>query len=358
MKNWTPEDFDDYMLKRMNPDNRDQFEHDISNNEALSEEFSSHIGTSELIKKSFDRKALRKRIRKIHHEAFAGKDLLLYQITERRKSILRATGQFAAAASVAALVTFGVLYLTNGIGIDHKDAYIELRNEVQGISSTQEYLKNEIKRNKQSPVLFTGTSFAVSSDGILATNYHVIRGLDSVWVSNYTDSLIRYTATIVYSNPKTDIALLKIVDPKFKGFGTLPYSHAPGCAEMGEYVFTLGYSKQDVVFGEGSVSSVSGYQSDTTSYQVSIPVNPGNSGGPLFNSHGHLLGIISGKNTSKEGAGFAVKSDFLIKALSELDESDPGYSPSISSKNRISNKKRTEQLKILQPLVFRVQIAR
>ncbi len=358
MKKWTTEDFDSYLMNRMDSESRDLFQQDLGNDSKLADEFFAHSGTVHLIQKAFDRKILRKRIIKIHHESFGDKDLMIHLKTERRRRIFIATGQLAAAASVAAIVTVALLYMLNGLGMSHKDAYMELRNEVQDIYSTQEVLKREIKRSNEPQVLFTGSSFALTSNGILATNYHVIRGLDSVWVSNYTDSLIRYTAAIVYSNPETDIALLKIVDPQFKGFGTLPYSRSNTRAEMGEYVFTLGFSKQDVVFGEGSVSSVSGYKSDTTSYQVSIPVNPGNSGGPLFDSKGYLLGMISGKNTLKEGVGFAVKSEYLFAALAELDKSDLENSPAIKYKNRISGKKRPDQLKTLQPLVFRVQIAR
>jgi serine protease Do len=353
------ERYDRYLLNRMSPHERKAFEEELSSNQALSDDYEAYRTAAMVVKRSFARKKMKKELQRLHYNSFKGKDLVSHLRAERRKRYLRFTAQLAVAASVATLITLSILHFTIGLGIGQSDVYVELRNEVQNIQDAQEYLKQELIRSKQTPVLFTGSSFAVSSDGLLATNYHVIRGLDSVWVSNYyMDSLVRYKAAIVYANRIKDIALLKIVDPSFKGFGELPYAISSTHAHMGEYVFTLGYSKQDIVFGEGSISSVSGYRSDTSSYQVSVPINPGNSGGPLFDQQGNLLGMISGKNIMKDGAGFAIKIDYLLEAIAELDGLDEAYSPAVNSRNKISNRKRSDQLKQIQPLVFRVQIAK
>jgi len=358
MKRWTTEDFDHYTLGLMDQGEAAAFEQAMKEDHTLASAYQDHHDFVGLVRKGYSRKELRRHLKQVHQSAFGDAGLHRVKPPASGGKFVRFTLQMGVAAAVAALVTFSVLYYIIGPGFGRSEAYLELRNEVQHIHNAQEYLKRELKRSKQTPVLFTGTSFAVSSDGLLATNYHVIRGLDSVWVSNFTDSLVRYIATIVYANPETDIALLKIIDPQFNGFGSLPYGKAMHPAEMGEYVYTLGYSKQDVVFGEGSISSVSGYRSDTTSYQVSVPVNPGNSGGPLFDSRGNLLGMISGKNIMKDGVGFAIKADYLYEAISEFIESNPEFQPQLTFQNRISQRKRTEQLKAIQPLVFRVQIAR
>lgn len=354
MRSWTPSDYDQYLLGLMDPDQKQRFETDLKSDQALSDSFADYRQTVELIRLSFNRRKLKSKLQRLHGEIFNESS----RKKSKRRTIFLFAGNIAAAASIAAIITFGILLLTDMLGLDRKGAYMELRNEVQDIYSEQESIKRELKKSKQIPVIFTGTSFAISSDGLLATNYHVIRGLDSVWVSNYTDSLVRYTAAIVYRNAEQDIALLRIMDPNFKGFGRLPYSIPGKGAEMGEYVYTLGYSKQDIVFGEGSISSVSGYNSDTTAYQISIPVNPGNSGGPLFDNHGNLLGMISGKNTLREGVGFALKSEYIFAALEEIKDKYPDSPPQMVFKNQISGKKRPDQLKTLQPLVFRVQINR
>ena len=357
MKDWTLYDFDLYLMGRMPKVSMAEFEDALKKDNELMNKFLQHKETIGLLKRSFSRRKLKLQLHKIHNELFSDYSKIA-RLKTRRRNIFFFAGNIAAAASIAALVTFGILFLTNLLGFDNKDAYLELRNEVKDIYSEQEYIKKELRKSKQIPVLFTGTSFAVSSDGILATNYHVIRGLDSVWVSNYSDSLVRYTAAIIYRDEELDIALLRIIDPDFTGFGRLPYSIPVKGADMGEYVYTLGYSKQEIVFGEGSISSISGHNSDTTAYQVSIPVNPGNSGGPLFDANGNLLGMISGKNTHKDGVGFAIKSHYIYNALKVIADSDPENQPDLLFKNLITGKKRTDQLRTLQPLIFRVQITR
>jgi serine protease Do len=330
MKRWTTEDFDRYLLGQMDGEETAAFERAEKEDMALAAKLQEHRHFVGMIGKAYTRKELRRHLKQVHKAAFGEEGMHGKKSPAFGGRFVRFTAQMGVAAAVAALITFSVLYYVIGPGFGRSEAYLELRNEVQHIHNAQEYLKRELIRSKQTPVLFTGTSFAVTSDGLLATNYHVIRGLDSVWVSNFTDSLVRYIATIVYANPETDIALLKIIDPQFTGFGAIPYGKASQPADMGEYVYTLGYSKQDVVFGEGSISSVSGYRSDTTSYQVSVPVNPGNSGGPLFDSRGNLLGMISGKNIRKDGVGFAIKADYLYEAISELTDSDPEFRPQLT----------------------------
>ncbi len=355
MKRWTEEDFDQYYMGRMEPEARQHFEADLAADPELSARYESFAGLLRNLQKSFARKSMRKRLQAIHLEMNSAQEISV-MLGQRYRTYIRRS--LAWAASAAVFVTFSGLYLSGNLGARKDSAYLELRNEVQGISSEQESLKKEITRNQRRFVPYTGSSFVVSSDGMLATNLHVIRNLDSVWVTNFQDTLVRYKARIIYKNEATDIALLKIDDPAFRGFGKLPYAQPAETGDIAEYVFTLGYSKQDIVFGEGSISSVSGYYSDTTSYQVSIPVNPGNSGGPLFDAHGNFLGLISGKNTQKDGVGFAVKSQYIYQAMQEASEQEGVDEPILQFRNRLAGKNRTEQVKVLQPLVFKVEISR
>ena len=108
-----------------------------------------------------------------------------------------------------------------------------------------------------------------------------------------------------------------------------------------------------MVYGEGSLSSLSGYSNDTTMYQISIPVNPGNSGGPLLDEQGNVIGIVRGKITSAEGTGFAIKSAEIIKSINTLS------ADSIQTTNKkagLKGIKRTEQIKRINPYVFNVLV--
>ena len=90
---------------------------------------------------------------------------------------------------------------------------------------------------------------------------------------------------------------------------------------------------------------------------MSIPVNPGNSGGPLLDDKGNLIGIINRKHTKQEGAAFAIKAKY-IKALVDSIElhQKPEKSIALSQQNRIFNLKRPQQIKALQNFVFELKV--
>jgi S1-C subfamily serine protease len=125
---------------------------------------------------------------------------------------------------------------------------------------------------------------------------------------------------------------------------------------MGEYVYTLGFPREDVVFGEGSISASTGFRQDPNAYQISIPLNPGNSGGPLLDTHGDVVGIVSGIQTQTSGTAFAIKSLKLIEFL-EQDALDSLRKPLLLPKqNSTKNFNRTDQIKRWKDLVFIVRV--
>lgn len=112
------------------------------------------------------------------------------------------------------------------------------------------------------------------------------------------------------------MALLRITDQSFSGFGTIPYSLSTVISEVGEDVFVLGYPLTSTMGDEiklttGIISSKTGFQGDVALYQISAPIQPGNSGGPLFDKKGNVIGIVSAKHTGAENVGYAVKTLYL-----------------------------------------------
>ena len=269
------------------------------------------------------------------------------------------------AASVAVMAVFATL-----LGLDiWRNAKIQpslygynvMRREINNLKQNQRVLDRTIRRiDTNAPALapaskFSGTGFALTSEGYLVTSYHVIQGADSLLVEGRNHQ--RFHAEPVYSDVKHDLAILRITDKRFNGFGRLPYAIKSGPADLGERVFTLGYPREDVVYGEGSLSARSGFEGDTAFYQVSIPVNPGNSGGPLLDERGNLIGVVSGRQNDAQSAAFATKSSYLVRLVDSLAASaKPDVPYHLPRYGQLAGAGRPQQLKKLQDYVFVVKV--
>jgi S1-C subfamily serine protease len=201
------------------------------------------------------------------------------------------------------------------------------------------------------PGQYSGTGFAISGNGYLATNIHVIKDADSIYVE--TNKGEAYKATLVYEDKTCDLAILKILDSTFK-LPPPPYRLKNIQAPLGDEVYTLGYPRDEIVYGKGYISSETGFRGDSNAYQIAIPVNPGNSGGPLIDSKGQVLGIITGKESPSDDVAFAVKSSFLINMLDSL--------PKDFNRNALvkphapRSQNRVDQIRQLQPYIFLVKV--
>ena len=267
------------------------------------------------------------------------------------------------AASVAVLAVFSTL-----LGLDAwRTANIptagvvrSLRREVAQIRQSQNALIHRVAQ-KGGPVLpavrdnkFSGTGFALTAEGYLVTSAHVIQGADSLLVESRDHQ--RYHAETVYSDVKHDLAILRIKDSRFSTFGRLPYTFKDGQADLGERVYTLGYPREDVVYGEGALSARSGFGGDTAFYQVSIPLNPGNSGGPLLDGQGNLIGVVSSRQDDVLGAAFATKSSYLVHLVDSLKNHQPADPYHLPRTNTLAGAGRAQQVKRLQDFVFVVKV--
>ena len=153
------------------------------------------------------------------------------------------------------------------------------------------YLQNSLldSLNNSKRMINSGTGFIITNDGHIITCYHVVKGAREVQIA--LGSKI-YAAQIIREDPLNDLALLKINGY----FQALAFASEP-LAEMGQDVFTIGYPNIELQgvnpkFTKGSISSLSGFQDDTRYYQISVPVQPGNSGGALLNEEGDIIAIV------------------------------------------------------------------
>lgn len=161
---------------------------------------------------------------------------------------------------------------------------------------------------------WSGSGIALNRDHV-ATNHHVVDGATNLYV-HFPEIDKDYVAEVITVDSTNDLAIIKITDPNFKGFDKIKYGFKAEVEDIGVGVFVLGYPMvqtmgTEVKLTTGVVSSRSGYQGNRSQYQISAPIQPGNSGGPLFNDDGELIGIISAKHTEAENVGYGVKLDYL-----------------------------------------------
>lgn len=310
----------------------------------------------------------KKKLDRIHAEV--DMDAVREELTWRqrnRPTLMRQLWQLhrptlAVAASVALVTTFATLFAVWNYRSSHQqqEQYSMLRRDVQAIKKSQSKILNGLSVRQRAltvnPAQVAGTSFLVSPEGYLVTNNHIVQGADSVYVQDGKGGV--YKAKVVYTNSSYDLAILQIRDDStFKPPVSLPYSFDPRPSDLGERVFTLGFPRDEVVYGEGYLSSRTGYRNDSSSYQVAISVNPGNSGGPLLDEKGSVIGIISGKQVSTEGASFAIKTDYLFRAIGEIPtDSLKGTGLKLNRKNNIAKLPRTLQIKRVQECVYMVKV--
>ena len=172
-----------------------------------------------------------------------------------------------------------------------------------------------------------GSGFVITEDGYILTNYPVIDGANSIKVT--FDNGKEYTATYVGGEEKNDIAVIKV-----DATGLTPVVIGKSSDMLvGEQVTTIGNPLGELTFSEStgiisaldrSITMSDGRQMNMI--QTDCAINSGNSGGPLFNSHGEVIGIVSAKyssgsnssSASVEGLGFAIPMDDVASMVSDL----------------------------------------
>ena len=202
------------------------------------------------------------------------------------------------------------------IGDDREgDVYVKLKD------NTTDY-QNDTTDVKTINLKSTGSGFFVSGN-VIATNYHVVRNAEQIRVIlNINGEFEEFNAKILATDKTNDLALISIKDKKFKPLKPVPYDIVTGTSDVGSSIFTMGYPLSDVLGEEvkvtdGIINSKTGFQGDITSYQISAPIQPGSSGGALFDKKGHLIGITNaGINTTvAENVGYAIKSTYLLNLI-------------------------------------------
>jgi len=199
----------------------------------------------------------------------------------------------------------------------------------------------------------SGTGWALSSNGYIVTNHHVVEGAKDIQVRGINgDFNATHKAQVVAQDIVNDLAIIKV--PVL--LGTIPYTITTAQASVGSNIFVLGYPLRssmgdEVKLTNGIISSRSGFQGDITNYQISAPVQPGNSGGPMFDDKGNVIGIVTAKHSGAENASYAVKASYLMKLIESMDSP-----PTLPTTNTISSQSLADQVKALRRFVYIIEV--
>ena len=169
-------------------------------------------------------------------------------------------------------------------------------------------------------MMASGSGIMVA-DGIIATNYHVVENAKKIEVALNVDGIqTTFVSRVLCVDKTNDLALLSIKDEQYRGVNTPPFKILPNVADVGTSVFAMGFPMSTILGEEmkvtdGIISSKSGYNGDIVTYQISAPIQPGNSGGALFDKKGNLVGITNAGVPGAENVGYAIKSSYLLNLI-------------------------------------------
>lgn len=263
----------------------------------------------------------------------------------------------ASIAGITALTISGTLHM-----ISPKTTQSDLEplkrqmNELQARTNETSNKINQLivtsVKSPEGPQKSGGSSFLIDGNGYLVTNSHVVSGASTLVVVNKGRE---YIARKVYNDIGNDIAILKIEDADWKPVTNLPYSIRKTTVDLGEEIFTLGYPRNEVVYNRGYMSARSGYNDDTLSIQIAISANPGNSGGPLLDRNGDIIGILSTRDKQANEVVFASKAVNINKAIEELKKDSSSLTIKLPNASNLKGIDRVQQIKKIQDCVFMVK---
>ena len=232
---------------------------------------------------------------------------------------------------------------------------------------TEKLYANNDSISKNENVQYSGSGFIIDKTGLIVTNYHIIKGMKNIEI--YIPSRdIQYEAEILIKDINNDIVILKINDHKFvKEFINIPFSMGSSSViKEGQDIFTIGFPMKDVLgksakLSTGIISSLYGFLDNPTLVQISNPIQPGNSGSPLFNSNGEVVGIVvsslsasyfyENEDIIPQNVNFAIKVDYLKNIISIINNGDK----ILSRKSQIRNLPLETQFKKIKPFIVIVK---
>jgi S1-C subfamily serine protease len=357
-----------YLTGAMLPEEKARFEQLRQNSPEIDQMVVEHVLFLQQMEKYSEHKNLTHQLNETHDKLInSGSINEKAEVTTKGKVIqlwnkYRRTASIAASiAGITALVISGLIAsLTPRVS---KNQIQQLSRDIEQIKKTQQYQVNKLndKLNEvaskipEGAVLKGGGSaFLIDATGYLITNAHVLKGSAAIVVNNKGHE---FNASIVNINTEKDLAILKVEDPDFKTYSFLPYSIRKSNTDLGEEIYTLGYPRDEIVYNMGYLSAKTGYNGDTSSLQISLSANPGNSGGPVFDKNGEVVGVLSTRETHAEGVVFAIKAKGIYQMIEEVNTDDTAFQHiKLPTSTLLKGVDRVQQIKQVEECVFQVKV--
>lgn len=190
------------------------------------------------------------------------------------------------------------------------------------------YVIAKVLNSSDSEYDSNGSGFLISKEGHIVTNYHVVEDANEIDVQFSINGETKvFPAKVIINDKINDLSIIKI-DEDYT-FNDIPYTIDFDIQDVGNQVFTMGYPMIDIMgtevkYTDGKISSKTGIEGDIRTYQITAPIQPGNSGGPLFNSKtGSVIAIINAtlnRDYAAENVNFALKTNLLKTLIDSAPE--------------------------------------
>jgi S1-C subfamily serine protease len=350
-----------YVRGEMLPEEKTFFEHIRTTNPEVDQLVVEHTLFLSQLSSYGERDRLKSQFRDIHTQLEQAGHIGQFRpakVVTLWKKYKRVVFVAASIAGLTALFISGLISLLSPKVSNEKVELLNRRLQNQEIKLNN--VTNKINSVEAASAFKSGgTGFLIDGKGYLVTNAHVVRNATLVEVQN---TLGEYQARIIQLDRQADLALLKIEDTAYHPFNGLPYGISRNGAELGEELFTLGYPRPEIVYNKGYMSAKTGFEGDTLAYQITITANPGNSGTPVLNGDGEVIGIVSSSQQNAQGVVFAVRSKNIFRAIdamksdSTLLKSDSSLSHlHIPLNSSLKGVDRKQQIKRIEDYIFIVK---
>jgi len=216
------------------------------------------------------------------------------------------------------------------------------------------------KPTKKNEWAGNGSGVIISKSGHIITNHHVIEDAEDIEVEfMLDDELQKFNAEVVQVDKTNDLAVLKIFDMNFDGVSEPPYNFKFRGSDVGTKVYAFGYPMALTVMGkeikvtDGMISSKTGFDGNITTYQITAPIQGGNSGGPLFDEQANLIGINSSgiRKDIADNVAYSIKTSYVSNLLDVLPKSIE-----LPSSTKLKSLPLTEQIKEISKYVVLVKV--